>query len=98
MDKLAIFRRHPHVDLVNMPRTKIMSVDNNVHGRLKMPCAVRRLIPHPHCVMTKHNSLAVKRYFCEIVEPGHSGDQTLDQFASQYPSSHVFYCATLFFW
>ena len=25
--------RHPHVDLVKMPRTKIMSVDANVHGR-----------------------------------------------------------------
>src|SRR6266849_538329 len=37
---------------------------------VKMPCAVRRLIPYPHCIMTKDNSLAVKRYFCEIVEPG----------------------------
>jgi hypothetical protein len=25
--------RHPYVDLVKMPRTKIMSVDANVHGR-----------------------------------------------------------------
>src|SRR6266576_770768 len=36
---------------------------------VKMPCAVRRLIPYPHCIMTKDNSLAVKRHFCEIVEP-----------------------------
>src|SRR6266446_10380449 len=37
---------------------------------VKMPCAVRRLIAYPHCIMTKDNSLAVKRYFCQIVEPG----------------------------
>src|SRR6266576_6316079 len=37
---------------------------------VKMPCAVRRLIPYPHCIMTKDNSLAVKRYFCQILEPG----------------------------
>src|SRR6266480_8131020 len=62
---------------------------------VKMPCAVRRLIPYPHCIMTKDNSLAVKRHFCEIVEPGKLMNQFTRVFVVISGNSKYFLAANL---
>jgi len=37
---------------------------------VKMPGSTGRLIPDSHRIVTKDDSLAVERDFCEVVEPG----------------------------
>jgi len=45
---------------------------------IQVPSSPRRLIPDPHCIVAKDDSLSVERYFCEIIEPR----EFLSKFAS----------------